>query len=108
MPFRLCKAPLCSSPATYRAYCRRHAQERERAINRPGYSLYRTKRWKLLRKRVLYENPLCQAPGCEDIATDVDHITPLFDGGPPLDRSNLQALCKRHHSLKSRQERARA
>lgn len=35
------------------------------------------------------------------IATDVDHIIPLRDGGAPFERSNLQGLCHSHHSSKT-------
>jgi len=38
------------------------------------------------------------------IATDVDHVQALLSGGHPTDHGNLQALCHRHHSIKTRQE----
>lgn len=50
---------------------------------------------------VLRDHPWCQVPGCTNMATDVDHVEPIEAGGAPFDRSNLQALCKKHHSAKT-------
>jgi 5-methylcytosine-specific restriction protein A len=36
-----------------------------------------------------------------------DHIVERKDGGDPLDPSNGQALCGKHHTLKTTNERAR-
>ncbi len=38
----------------------------------------------------------CQIHGhrCTILATDVDHIVPLADGGAPYDPANLRAACK--------------
>lgn len=42
-------------------------------------------------------------------AAEIDHITPIADGGPPLDRNNLQLLCGPCHRAKTgREARARA
>lgn len=55
---------------------------------------------------MLAEEPLCRQ--CKDEgritpAVEVDHITPLRQGGTN-DRSNLQPLCRRHHSQKTCRE----
>jgi 5-methylcytosine-specific restriction protein A len=63
--------------------------------------------WRKLRMLVLHEQPLCQAPGCAALATEVDHITPLSRGGTHA-RENLQALCKRCHSSKTAREDRRS
>ncbi|HYY00815.1 MAG TPA: DUF222 domain-containing protein, partial [Mycobacterium sp.] len=44
----------------------------------------------------------CRFPGCDQPATrcDVDHTIPHADGGP-THASNLKALCRRHHLLKT-------
>jgi uncharacterized protein DUF222 len=44
----------------------------------------------------------CRFPGCEEPATrcDLDHTVPHGDGGP-THASNLKALCRRHHLLKT-------
>jgi hypothetical protein len=44
----------------------------------------------------------CRFPGCDEPATraDLDHTVPHADGGP-THASNLKALCRRHHLLKT-------
>ncbi|MCA1259418.1 HNH endonuclease [Nitratireductor aquimarinus] len=45
--------------------------------------------------------------GCETApATEVDHITPMRQGGAPRDRANLQSLCGTCHRQKTGAERA--
>ena len=61
--------------------------------------------WERLRARVLWEEPLCReclAEGQVTAASDVDHIVPRPEGSD--DRSNLQPLCRSHHSRKTRRE----
>lgn len=62
---------------------------------------YTHSRWRSLRKRFLFANPLCimcEKEGRLELATVVDHRTP-HRGDRVLfwDESNLDALCKRHH-----------
>ena len=54
--------------------------------------------WVNARKAVLVRDGFrCQIglPGCTIIATCVDHIRPLAEGGAPLDPSNLRGACRR-------------
>lgn len=44
---------------------------------------------------------------CGELATDVDHIVPDFEGGGDED-SNLASLCEWHHDRKSSAEGGRA
>lgn len=55
-----------------------------------------------LRRWVSARDRTCRFPGCRRRATacQVDHIDPWDDGGP-TDAANLQALCARHHQLKT-------
>jgi hypothetical protein len=71
----------------------------------PNRGIYASKRWKMLRRQVLFEQPLC-ACGCGHIAQDVDHILPIEHGGDPWDRTNLQALTHQCHARKTRSEQA--
>ncbi len=103
MPQRLCLHPGCGAAVTYRGYCAEHARDKERRTARKGARIYRTARWRHTRKRVLFAQPLCAVEGCGEIATDVDHIVPLPEGDPYA-LSNLQGLCRRHHSEKTRRE----
>lgn len=76
----------------------RDVGSRERA------KVYASIRWRGLRRTVLKEQPWCNVLGCNNPATDVDHIQGLAQGGAPYDRANLQALCAKHHGEKTRQE----
>ncbi len=67
----------------------------------PAQRGYNTQ-WQTTRDRYLDTHPQCQWPGCDQPATQVDHI----DGQGPLapnghDPVNLQALCAPHHSHKT-------
>lgn len=108
MPTRLCASPGCPEPAHYRGRCHNCARAQEQRTQRAGHHVYRTKRWQVLRNRVLFEQPLC--PGvygdeCGALAEHADHITPLPDG-EPYARSNVQGLCAQCHGRKTKQEQA--
>jgi len=110
MPTRLCAVDTCAQPVYYKGCCLAHFREREQRQRPTGYSVYRLKRWRMLARRVKFEQPLC--PGwppseeCGRIATEVDHIVPLAIGGQPFARSNVQALCASCHARKTRAERS--
>lgn len=99
MPHQLCLEPGCAQPAQYRGRCAEHATQRDRTIQRAGYHIYRTKRWRVTRNHHLHQHPLCD---CGRIATDVHHRTDIADGGDPWASSNLASLCKRCHSQLTR------
>jgi 5-methylcytosine-specific restriction protein A len=101
VPTRLCSQPGCGSPATYRGRCATHATQNNTATHQ-NRSVYNSKRWRVLRRMVLYNTPLCGE--CGNIATDADHITPIEDGGAPWDMMNLSSLCHPCHSRKTRHE----
>jgi len=69
---------------------------------------YRTKRWRLLRKRVLNEDPLCarcKEQGIFRSAKEVDHIVPVKkDPDRFFDLENLQGLCVKCHIDKTAAE----
>jgi 5-methylcytosine-specific restriction endonuclease McrA len=94
MPTRLCLQSQCPEPATYRGRCATHARAREKQTH-GNKSIYNSKRWKVLRRSVLFNHPLCE---CGEIATDVHHIQDIEKGGDPWARDNLMALCHRCHS----------
>jgi 5-methylcytosine-specific restriction protein A len=54
--------------------------------------------WKFIRARVLKAEPNCRF--CGEVATEVDHITPLKNGGTH-DINNLRPLCKSCHSRRT-------
>lgn len=97
-----------------RGRCKVHARERNAETHRTGRlepgggRIYDQKRWLILRRRILVDNPMCQmctARGVDELATDVDHITPVEDGGEPWALSNLRPLCRSCHSSRHARER---
>ena len=70
------------------------------SAHRRGYG----RRWWAIRARILARDVTCRWPGCEVVASTVDHIVAKRDGGTDAD-SNLQALCQPHHDAKSQHER---
>lgn len=96
-------------------YCPTHIHMRKKYLTKADKSnwkppkdyierakLYKTKQWSNLRKYILSRNARCRL--CGDVATQVDHITPVKDGGSFYAVNNLQALCARCHSSKTRTE----
>lgn len=102
---KLCAYPTCGEivPNGQR-HCRDHKREPWKtaaptasasAINRPG--------WKKLRAAVLKrDRHQCQIRGsrCTTIATQVDHVVEVADGGTD-DMSNLQSCCTPCHLTKT-------
>jgi len=110
MPTRLCLEARCPSKAEIRGRCRLHAREQRKATRSVNDSFYGSKAWKLTRRAKLFADPLCQfklddGSECGLIAGSVHHIVELTQGGAPRDQSNLQSLCRRHHSVVHAQRR---
>ena len=59
--------------------------------------------WQKTRKVVLAQEPVCRM--CRNaVASMVDHITPIRDGGERLAYENLQPLCNACHVVKTKQD----
>lgn len=85
-----------------RGPCPKHVKqnrERERERRkRQGPRPYDKQIWRRRSRYKLSLDPMCQARGCNQVATEVDHI----DGDATNNAmSNLQSLCKPHHSRKT-------
>lgn len=107
MPKSPCLVERCPNLATYRGRCSLHSKQNDRSISRAGKQTYGKKRWRLVRNAVFGDEPFCREcmkEGRETLATCVDHIIPIQDGGDKYARSNLQPLCDSCHSVKTRQE----
>lgn len=107
-PDKPCRHPGCAALVpSGQKYCERHKSmhpEEARPSAGRGYG----SAWQRARKQYLEAHPLCvecMREGRYVKATDVDHIVP-HRGDQKLfwDRSNWQALCHRHHSMKTRRE----
>lgn len=98
-----CHHPGCHETGTD-TRCPTHTRAHRQARDTDTRWVYRHPRWRPLRTQVLDEQPWCADTGCTQMAVDVDHIVPLAFGGKPFDRTNLQGLCKPHHSIKTNRE----
>src|SRR6266700_3995774 len=69
---------------------------------RPETPLHRRASWERLSAEYRRRNPYCEAPGCGLPASHTDHIRSVVEA-PHLaeDASNLQSLCRGHHSQKT-------
>ncbi len=103
-----CRHPGCAALVPYGTkYCDKHKPlhpEEVRSASSRGYG----RAWQDARKLYLVAHPLCiecMKEGKYVKATDVDHIIPhRGDRNLFWDESNWQALCHRHHSIKTRNE----
>ncbi len=96
-----CLHPGCAALVPYGAHKPMHSEEVRSAGSR-GYG----RAWQKARKQYLSAHPLCvecMKEGRYVRVTDVDHIIP-HRGDQRLfwERSNWQALCHGHHSMKTR------
>ena len=101
MTLRPCMEPGCGEFAAYRGRCSLHAGARARATTRVGRSVYNSKRWRILRRRKLTLNPICER--CDErLATDVHHVHGVEQDPWSLD--GLESLCHACHSTITREE----
>jgi 5-methylcytosine-specific restriction endonuclease McrA len=119
MPSAPCLEVGCPGFATYRGRCETHAPARERETHDSGRvahpasthppagtptpRIYDSKRWRLLRLKVIRLHPICQSCKAE-LSTIADHVVPIEEGGQAWALSNLQGLCARCHSSKTAAE----
>jgi 5-methylcytosine-specific restriction enzyme A len=106
---RLCLELRCPNPATARGRCDEHRKpiERERSRRRREATngIFKRRKWDLTLRAVLARDPICRV--CENaISTEVDHITPLADGGADYDMQGLQGICTPCHQAKTATENA--
>lgn len=102
----------CPNPAVRGHYCEAHKRgnksrlRTEAAQADPSIAtaakFYNSSQWKRLRRMVLSAEPLCRM--CGRGACEVDHITPIRQGGSRSELTNLQALCSSCHASKTRLE----
>lgn len=107
-PKRPCHAHGCPNLVQPgQTYCAAHAHLRRTPDTRPGARQRGYDRtWQRIRTAVLDEERYCRscmAAGRVALATVVDHIRPLRDGGTHA-RNNLQPLCESCHNAKSAAE----
>lgn len=105
-PKRPCNERGCKN-LVQKGYCPVHRRSPTKRCDSKRPNAYRrgyTKRWARLRKMVLArDNHICVIHGCNNLATEVDHIRPKTAGGTDAPE-NLQSLCKSCHSKKTAKE----
>jgi 5-methylcytosine-specific restriction endonuclease McrA len=73
-------------------------------FKRTNPGLYKSQRWRAVRQAARRRDDwACVQCGARG-RVEVDHITPLRDGGAPFDLGNLQCLCPACHARKTRIE----
>jgi 5-methylcytosine-specific restriction protein A len=84
-------------PPKYRPpHASRPRRDRRPSASQRGYGA----EWRRLRDLILAERPGCEHPGCNKLATDLDHRISRERGGSD-DPANLVPLCHEHHSEKT-------
>lgn len=113
MPLKPCRQTGCPElVGEFDVWCAEHrGEENARTHASSTRGKYRTRKWKLLRLKVFNRDGYqCvwvekdTGKRCVKMATQVDHLIPVEEGGPMWDEKNLQSLCDRHHGMKTRGE----
>ncbi len=110
---RGCSYPGCTALVSSGSRCAKHQRQanqkrwaKENAARPSSSAQGYDARWRKIRLMHLREHPLCvecSRRGLTVAATEVDHITPLAQGGTHA-ADNLQSLCKPCHSRKTAAE----
>jgi len=69
--------------------------------NKRDQKIYKSARWQTVREMMLSEDPFCK---CGRVATVVDHVRPIRQGGSIWDKNNLQTMCRECHNSKTAKE----
>jgi 5-methylcytosine-specific restriction protein A len=103
-PLKVCLEPGCPELTAQRR-CAEHTRTQNKTWRSKHSSFYNTPRWKRTRLAYLRAHPWCECPDdCGELATEVDHIVRIEDGGEKFAWSNLQALTRSAHSRKTAYE----
>ena len=102
-PMTLCPEPGCKTRVK-KGRCEQHKPQR---LNPELDKEYKSRRWRDASLQFRKKNALCVLCMNEGRVVKshcVDHINPVVEGGSFWDKSNWQAICKSHHSTKTRNE----
>lgn len=112
-PPRPCRVPGCANKTTHaNGYCDDHQDRHQPWTKKQSNQSGRGGRpWRRLRQQIMMRDQgLCQAclrKGVVTPAQEVDHIKPIAEGGRDIE-SNLEAICKPCHKVKTQAESQRA
>lgn len=105
---RACATINCGG-TTRRTYCDACNKARKRRIDRRRKPVdrrfYKTKAWRIIRRRILARDYYCVTPGCRNVSTVVHHIVDRALGGSD-DDGNLEGRCKPCHDSITAKTRA--
>ncbi len=79
-----------------------HRNDYKRRIPQTG--IYSSTQWRVFRRMYLRRHPMCIEYGCGKMATIIDHIKPVNQGGSLYEEDNLQPMCKQCHDKKTATE----
>ncbi len=90
-------------------YCDQHQRERGRERTASAKRTGTRKFNQRIRPVVLRRDPVCklQLPGCTQVSTEVDHITPVYLGGTD-DLTNARGVCSHCHASHTGRQAAQA
>lgn len=77
---------------------------KNKGYNGSGDKFYQSKEWREFRNNYLTMHPLCKIcadEGKTELATVLDHIQPIRQGGSVWAEYNLQGLCTHHNAIKT-------
>lgn len=100
-PCRMCNR---ATRGRYCQECKAKAATARDAGRKPSHARGYDRAHARRRAVYLHHYPLCAA--CNELATVLDHIIRIRDGGSASDWNNLQGLCEACHNRKSRLEQA--
>lgn len=113
MPVRPCIVPRCplyAEPGKSR--CAEHEAEHERQRKTPSQKVTNTHRWRKLRRQIIDSTPrpwwcaICGLLITDETDLELDHRTPVSEGGEPYDPTNVRmthARCNRSRRAPRRQ-----
>lgn len=104
LPPRPCTYPGCAALVSSGSRCEQHRAKPWATTTTSSTARGYGARWRRQRAAQLMRHPYCES--CGAVATEVDHIVPLADGGAssPL---NLRSLCTRCHASRTGRQQAR-
>ena len=92
----------CPNPATKNGRCPDHQPKPWTNPSQRNTKINRWK-WQQTRNKWLTQHPTCTH--CHAPGTEVDHITPVAQGGALYHPANLQTLCTECHTQKTKNEK---
>src|SRR6266545_4788698 len=99
------RPPIFRPPYGPKPWSSERERKRAQAKGRPSSWLNYGKDWQEFRAAFLRAYPRCCEPGCDSMASEVDHISSVREHPElKLVASNCRPFCKAHHSARTARE----